>query len=248
MTHWVPNKTRATNCKANKDYLTEAEEGERQLHGVIKLPNSWGVTQLGRHPQMQRWEHRKKYRVETTRCRGHDSWTTGLKYPPYCSGNARLGTEQKEIVLDKKLNMSWQCELTAWRCIQRFCPSPLSLRAHWSSVHSSVSQTLQGHGTVRAWPEDATKLIKGLELLPYKDRLRKLEKLVRRIQSTFQHLKELQESWRGPSHQNCSDSTRGNGYNWKRGNLCEILGRNPLLRGWWNSRTDCPGSRGCQVG
>lgn len=95
--------------------------------------------------------------------------------------------------------------------------SPVLVRAHWSSVHSSVSQTLQGHGAVRASPEEATKLIKGLEHLPYKDRLRKLEKLVWRLQSTFQHLKELQESWRALVHHNCSDRTRGKGYKLKEG-------------------------------
>lgn len=48
-------------------------------------------------------------------------------------------------------------------------------------------------------------------------RLRKLEKVVRRRQSTFQYLKEPHGSWRGPIHQNCSDRTRSNGNKFEEG-------------------------------
>jgi len=95
------------------------------------------------------------------------------------------------VLVDKKLNMSWQCALAAQKanrilgCIKSNMASraregilPLYstlLRPHLESwVQLWSPQHKKAHGCVGAGPEEATEMIRGLEHLSYEDRLREL--------------------------------------------------------------------------
>ncbi|GAB0178455.1 hypothetical protein GRJ2_000310800 [Grus japonensis] len=83
------------------------------------------------------------------------------------------------------------------------------------------------HGAVGASPEEATKLIRGLEQLSYEDRLRELglfslekRRLHEDLTAAFQYLKEAyRKAGEGLFIRECSDRTRGNGFKLKEGRL-----------------------------
>ena len=140
--------------------------------------------------------------------------------------------------MDGKLVMSQQCALAAQKancvlgCIQSSVASraregilplysPL-MRPPCSVVSSSGTPTSEGHGPARAGPEEATKMIRGLEHLPCEDRLRELglfslEK--RRLQgdliAAFQYLKGATEKMGRGFIRECNDRMRGNGFKLK---------------------------------
>ncbi|GAB0192858.1 hypothetical protein GRJ2_001751100 [Grus japonensis] len=94
-----------------------------------------------------------------------------------------------EVLVDEKLNVTWQCLITAQKanrvlgCIKSSANSRsreviLPLHSALVRPHLEYCAQLWGpqhkkeHGAVGGSPEEATKMIRGLEQLSYEDRLR----------------------------------------------------------------------------
>ncbi|GAB0191963.1 hypothetical protein GRJ2_001661600 [Grus japonensis] len=150
--------------------------------------------------------------------------------------------EEKDlgVLIDEKLNVTQQCALAAQKanrvlgCIQSSVTSRsreviLPLYSALVRPHLEYCVQLWGpstrHGAVGESPEEAMKMIRGLEHLCYEDRLRELglfslEKRWLRgdFIVAFQYLKgPTGKDGEGLFMRECSDRTRGNGFKLKEG-------------------------------
>ncbi|KFO80099.1 hypothetical protein N303_13865, partial [Cuculus canorus] len=206
----------------------------------------------------EKWASENIMRFNKAECKVlHLGW--GNPHFQYTEGNDMIESSPAEkdlgVLVDEKLNTCWQCALAVQKansilgCIKRSVASrvrerilPLYsslVRPHleycvqfWNPQHKKDMELLE------QVQRKATKMIVGLEHLPYEDSLRELGLFSleeRRLRGdlivTFQYLKgAYRKAGEGPFIKPCGDRTRGNGCKLERGRFRLDIRKNFFTR------------------
>jgi len=142
--------------------------------------------------RLERWTHMNLMKFNKAKCKVLHMRQGNPKHK-YRLGRERSESSSEEkdfgVLVDKKLNMTQQCTLAAQKanCTLGCIPSSLASRSREGVLPLCSGETPPGvlrpaleplaqdrHGPVGVGPEEAIKMIQGLEHLSYKERLREL--------------------------------------------------------------------------